>query len=168
MAAAPASAAHDEPTVSDEANTSEKKENEPEEHQLATTATTATIESTTIIATTTVVESEKEDQAVEQDHGGRESSAEDIIVARPGPANATTPRTPLPMASKAKVPYVAGPASEDKDRDEDEDELITERPAVKIIKITDSSRKGRSKYDNPEEMLTNPRSPLASAKLRVS
>ncbi|KAI1075929.1 Asx homology domain-containing protein [Whalleya microplaca] len=51
------------------------------------------------------------------------------------------------------------------------DELAGEQPTTKKPKITikkasADSRKGRSKYDNPDEMLTNPRSPLGTAKLR--
>ncbi|KAI0133127.1 Asx homology domain-containing protein [Hypoxylon sp. NC0597] len=53
----------------------------------------------------------------------------------------------------------------------EEDELAGEGPAFKKTKPSEkeaptNSRKGRSKYDNPEEMLTNPRAPLAKAKLR--
>lgn len=52
------------------------------------------------------------------------------------------------------------------------DEPAGEGPALKkpksAIKDTaSSSRKGRSKYDNPDEMLTNPRAPLATTNLRV-
>ncbi|KAI2621649.1 Asx homology domain-containing protein [Hypoxylon sp. NC1633] len=59
----------------------------------------------------------------------------------------------------------------DRDRDEDEDELVGEAPAPKKTKAAlhetpTSGRKGRSKYDNPDEMLTNPRAPLATTKLR--
>lgn len=58
---------------------------------------------------------------------------------------------------------------------DEEDELAGEAPASKkikpiIIKQINKSpataRKGKSKYDNPDEMLTNPRAPLATAKLR--
>ncbi|KAI1415258.1 Asx homology domain-containing protein [Hypoxylon sp. FL1857] len=52
----------------------------------------------------------------------------------------------------------------------EEDELAGEGPALKKAKPSakeaPSTRKGRSKYDNPEEMLTNPRAPLGTAKLR--
>ncbi|KAI1375231.1 Asx homology domain-containing protein [Hypoxylon crocopeplum] len=52
-----------------------------------------------------------------------------------------------------------------------EDELAGEGPALKKSKpmakeTSTSTRKGRSKYDNPEEMLTNPRAPLATVRLR--
>ncbi|KAI1138749.1 Asx homology domain-containing protein [Hypoxylon sp. FL0543] len=52
-----------------------------------------------------------------------------------------------------------------------EDELTGERPASKkskpsVKETPANTRKGRSKYDNPDEMLTNTRSPLATAKLR--
>ncbi|RYP37359.1 hypothetical protein DL768_010873 [Monosporascus sp. mg162] len=80
--------------------------------------------------------------------------AEDKIVAYPGSPKAAVK---TPIKSQA---YVAGPA------DKDEDELAAEQPAIKIIKLSDSARKSRSKYDKPEEMLTNPRSPLASTRLR--
>ncbi|KAL7625114.1 hypothetical protein AAE478_004328 [Parahypoxylon ruwenzoriense] len=53
------------------------------------------------------------------------------------------------------------------------DELAGDGPATKKSKSsktqeapTGSARKGKSKYDNPDEMLTNPRAPLATAKLR--
>ncbi|XXG99795.1 hypothetical protein Hte_006136 [Hypoxylon texense] len=51
------------------------------------------------------------------------------------------------------------------------DELAGEGPALKKSKsaikdITSTSRKGKSKYDNPDEMLTNPRAPLATTNLR--
>ncbi|OTA67397.1 hypothetical protein K449DRAFT_462338 [Hypoxylon sp. EC38] len=51
------------------------------------------------------------------------------------------------------------------------DKFAGEGPALKKTKSSTkeaptNSRKGRSKYDNPEEMLTNPRAPLANAKLR--
>ncbi|RYP69363.1 hypothetical protein DL771_006173 [Monosporascus sp. 5C6A] len=80
--------------------------------------------------------------------------AEDKIVAYPGSPKAAVK---TPIKSQA---YVAGPA------DKDEDELAAKQPAIKIVKISDSARKNRSKYDKPEEMLTNPRSPLASTRLR--
>ncbi|RYP79960.1 hypothetical protein DL770_006435 [Monosporascus sp. CRB-9-2] len=80
--------------------------------------------------------------------------AEDKIVAYPSSPKAAVK---TPIKSQA---YVAGPA------DKDEDELAAEQPAIKIIKLSDSARKNRSKYDKPEEMLTNPRSPLASTRLR--
>ncbi|RYP12653.1 hypothetical protein DL767_011188 [Monosporascus sp. MG133] len=83
-----------------------------------------------------------------------EVDAEDKIVACPGSPKAAVK---TPIKSQA---YVAGPA------DKDEDELAAEQPAIKIIKLSDSARKNRSKYDKPEEMLTNPRSPLASTRLR--
>lgn len=80
---------------------------------------------------------------------------EDKIVAYPGSPKAAA-RTPIKSTA-----YVAEPA------DKEEDELAVEQPAIKIVKVSDSARKGRSKYDKPEEMLTNPRSPLANARLRV-
>jgi hypothetical protein len=54
-----------------------------------------------------------------------------------------------------------------------DDESLPDAPAVKkpriVIKESGGrSRKSRSKWDNPEEMLTNPRAPLATAELRVS
>ncbi|KAI0166819.1 Asx homology domain-containing protein [Hypoxylon sp. FL1284] len=53
----------------------------------------------------------------------------------------------------------------------DTDELASEAPARKkskpVIKnVTVTFRKSRSKFDNPDEMLTNPRAPLAKTKLR--
>ncbi|KAI1504152.1 Asx homology domain-containing protein [Biscogniauxia marginata] len=58
---------------------------------------------------------------------------------------------------------------------DDEDELVDgTQPAVKkpkvIIKQSESrpmgTKRGKSKWDDPEEMLTNPNAPLAKAKLR--
>ncbi|KAH9998562.1 Asx homology domain-containing protein [Xylariaceae sp. FL0662B] len=59
----------------------------------------------------------------------------------------------------------------DSGRGDGEDELAGEEPIMKKPKIiikemSGTYRKGRSKYDNPDEMLTNPRSPLATTKLR--
>lgn len=56
---------------------------------------------------------------------------------------------------------------------EGQDELAAEGPTLKKPKptiklISNSARKGRSKFDNPDEMLTNPRAPLAIVNLRVS
>lgn len=82
--------------------------------------------------------------------------SEDKIIAHPGSPKAAT-RTPIKSRK-----YVAEPA------DREEDELATEQPAIKIVKVSDSARKSRSKYDKPEEMLTNTRSPLVNARLRVS
>ncbi|KAI0898057.1 Asx homology domain-containing protein [Annulohypoxylon nitens] len=54
--------------------------------------------------------------------------------------------------------------------DEGEDELAGQGPALKKTKSIQnsptSSRKIKSKYDNPDEMLTNPRAPLAKVNLR--
>ncbi|KAI1096969.1 Asx homology domain-containing protein [Rostrohypoxylon terebratum] len=54
--------------------------------------------------------------------------------------------------------------------DEWEDELSGQGPALKKTKSVQntptSSRKSKSKYDNPDEMLTNPRAPLARVNLR--
>ncbi|KAI1458395.1 Asx homology domain-containing protein [Annulohypoxylon moriforme] len=54
--------------------------------------------------------------------------------------------------------------------DEWEDELSGQGPALKKTKSVKntptSARKNRSKYDNPDEMLTNPRAPLAKVNLR--
>ncbi|KAI2470297.1 Asx homology domain-containing protein [Annulohypoxylon bovei var. microspora] len=55
--------------------------------------------------------------------------------------------------------------------DEGEDELAGQGPALKKTKsnIKDmpaGTRKSKSKYDNPDEMLTNPRAPLAKINLR--
>ncbi|KAI1214835.1 Asx homology domain-containing protein [Annulohypoxylon truncatum] len=54
--------------------------------------------------------------------------------------------------------------------DEGEDELSGQGPALKKTKSVKntptSARKSRSKYDNPDEMLTNPRAPLAKVNLR--
>ncbi|KAI1477893.1 Asx homology domain-containing protein [Daldinia eschscholtzii] len=54
---------------------------------------------------------------------------------------------------------------------EERDEPAREGPAAKKSRpdtdeTTSSSRKGKSKYDNPDEMLTNPRAPLVTAQLR--
>ncbi|KAI1466351.1 Asx homology domain-containing protein [Daldinia caldariorum] len=54
---------------------------------------------------------------------------------------------------------------------EDGGEFALEGPAPKksrpnASETSSSGRKGRSKYDNADEMLTNPRAPLATAKLR--
>jgi hypothetical protein len=57
--------------------------------------------------------------------------------------------------------------------DDEEDELAAEEPTPKKVKVIAKStqlaafRKGRSKWDNADEMLTNPKSPLVRAKLRV-
>ncbi|RYP50176.1 hypothetical protein DL769_010990 [Monosporascus sp. CRB-8-3] len=83
-----------------------------------------------------------------------DTDAEDKIVAYPG-----SPKAAIKTPIKSQA-YVAGPG------DKDEDELAAEQPAIKIIKVSDSARKNRSKYDKPEEMLTNPKSPLASTRLR--
>ncbi|KAI3323232.1 hypothetical protein HD806DRAFT_105365 [Xylariaceae sp. AK1471] len=56
--------------------------------------------------------------------------------------------------------------------DDEEDELAAEEPTPKKLKVIAKStqlaafRKGRSKWDNPDEMLTNPKSPLVNTKLR--
>ncbi|KAK6951881.1 hypothetical protein Daesc_006406 [Daldinia eschscholtzii] len=55
--------------------------------------------------------------------------------------------------------------------DEGGHEPTREGPAAKKSRpdtdeTTSSSRKGKSKYDNPDEMLTNPRAPLVTAQLR--
>ncbi|KAK7750599.1 hypothetical protein SLS62_007446 [Diatrype stigma] len=80
--------------------------------------------------------------------------SEDKIIAHSSSPKAAT-RTPIKSRK-----YVAEPA------DREEDELATEQPAIKIVKVSDSARKSRSKYDKPEEMLTNTRSPLVNARLR--
>ncbi|KAI0598076.1 Asx homology domain-containing protein [Biscogniauxia sp. FL1348] len=55
---------------------------------------------------------------------------------------------------------------------DEEDELASNRPAVKKTKVilkqsrSMGSKKGKSRWDDPEEMLTNPNAPLAKAKLR--
>jgi len=57
--------------------------------------------------------------------------------------------------------------------DDEEDELAAEEPASKKPKTARKPirlatfRKGRSKWDNPDEMLTNPNSPLVKTDLRV-
>ncbi|RYP13646.1 hypothetical protein DL765_006776 [Monosporascus sp. GIB2] len=80
--------------------------------------------------------------------------AEDKIVAYPG-----SPKAAIKTPIKSQA-YIAGPA------DRDEDELTSEQPAIKTIRLSNSARKNRSKYAKPEEMLTNPKSPLASTRLR--
>ncbi|RYO86730.1 hypothetical protein DL766_001590 [Monosporascus sp. MC13-8B] len=86
--------------------------------------------------------------------GHDDMDAEDKIVAYPG-----SPRAAIKTPIKSQA-YVAGTA------DRDEDELTSEQPAIKTIKLSNSARKNRSKYAKPEEMLTNPKSPLASTRLR--
>ncbi|KAI0389894.1 Asx homology domain-containing protein [Xylariaceae sp. FL0594] len=73
-----------------------------------------------------------------------------------------TNRTPTPCSSGTPI----------KKQDE-EDELAAEEPAqkkpkrtgVKAIRLA-TSRKGRSKWDDPEQMLANPNSPLVKTNLR--
>ena len=120
-----------------------------------------------LVAATVAAATEEEDQAAVQDHGRQESSAEDSIVVQLGEAKAG-PQPSSPPESTAKVPDAAAAAATTAPADKEEDELATERPAIKIIKVTEGTRKSRSKYDKAEEMLTNPRSPLVDAKLRVS
>ncbi|KAI1332056.1 Asx homology domain-containing protein [Xylariaceae sp. FL0255] len=56
--------------------------------------------------------------------------------------------------------------------DGEEDELSVQEPTPKKVKIVSrvakvaTFRKGRSKWDNPDEMLTNPKAPLVNANLR--
>ena len=166
-APAPAAAKLDKAAKVDEAGFGG---NEQEEIQIAADTTSTTI-------TAKVVENKKQVQPADQGHNHDpdrgDSGAEDMIVAHSGPIKAAA-RSPPPPLSPPSVPkakeqqhqrrqsYGSPPVGKE------EDELAAERPAIKIIKVTESTRKGRSKYDRPEEMLTNPRSPLVNAKLRVS
>ena len=123
----------------------------------------------------------EKDEPVDQDHSHDrdrgDSSAEEMIVAHSGQIKAAA-RSPPPQRLSSSSPSVPKAMEQQTQRRQsygsppvaggEEDELAAERPAVKIIKVTESTRKGRSKYDRPEEMLTNPRSPLVNAKLRVS
>jgi hypothetical protein len=81
--------------------------------------------------------------------------------------------------SAAKTPFRRGVPIKKQDFqiaatvDDEEDELAAEEPASKKPKTAPKPvrlakfRKGRSKWDNPDEMLTNPSSPLVRTNLRV-
>lgn len=107
------------------------------------------------------------DDATDDDGDDDDESEDKIVAAHPSLPKAATRTLPVKIINKKSQSrrYVAVPAADD-----DEDELATEQPAIKIVKVSDTSggRKTRSKYDRPEEMLTNPRSPLVGARLRVS
>ncbi|KAI5865545.1 Asx homology domain-containing protein [Durotheca rogersii] len=90
----------------------------------------------------------------------QEDIVDEIIVSHPRRI------TPTPVPTKKGTLDVPNPGDE-------EDELAGEAPLVKrprptitIVTRDTPSRKSRSKYDNPDEMLTNPRAPLATANLR--
>ncbi|KAI0839995.1 Asx homology domain-containing protein [Hypoxylon sp. FL0890] len=110
----------------------------------------------------------------------QDETAQEITVRTTRAKSYTSSRPSTPNSDAAsqshQVRIVPTPVAE-KDvemhdvRTREEDELPEERPAQKKSKASAketsaSTRKGRSKYNNPIEMLTNPRSPLATAKLR--
>ncbi|KAI1390944.1 Asx homology domain-containing protein [Hypoxylon trugodes] len=84
----------------------------------------------------------------------------------------TTDNGNLPQ--KRRVKFISTPKESedvimrDAGQDGEADELSNDRPASKKAKgaVREPQRKGKSKYDNPEEMLTNPRAPLANVNLR--
>lgn len=118
--------------------------------------------STTEGTITILSDESAEDYDMDHNDAAADDESEDKIVAtHPSSPKAAT-RTPVKIIKKLSRQYVKIPAA-----GEEEDELMTEQPAIKIVKVSDSGRKSRSKYDKPEEMLTNPRSPLVNARLRV-
>ncbi|KAI0884441.1 Asx homology domain-containing protein [Annulohypoxylon maeteangense] len=87
--------------------------------------------------------------------------------SRPSTANSDGIRQPGVLSTPASKKDIVMPDVGD---DEGEDELSGQGPVLKKTKsakdMPASTRKSRSKYDNPDEMLTNPRAPLAKINLR--
>ncbi|OTB07743.1 hypothetical protein M426DRAFT_317639 [Hypoxylon sp. CI-4A] len=95
----------------------------------------------------------------------RTTRAKSYTSSRPSTAHsdaASAPRVVSTPVTKGDMKMI-----DVDDAGDEEDELAIEEPVPKKAKPTPgSARKGKSKYDNPDEMLTNPRAPLATARLR--